>query len=528
VRRRILNLAIAIALILAAALCHAQSPNQNLMEKMAGGEKPRSGFTAMGESISSGFKKGFQAVSKPFQGATADADDRSDPTRLGNKAKPGAELYTAVAASLERRGMFQEAERQYQKGLAASPNHLDTMLAYGQFLDRRSRLKEATEMYQRAIKAHPDDPRPYNHLGLCLASHGALDQAAAAMDRAVRLDPTRPVYRNNIAAILVEKGDNRTAFGHLRAVHDEATAYYNLGYLLQKRGDNEAAMRHFAVALKRNPEMKEALVWMEHLRRATPEGNAAAAQLARRTDVGAAVTVSPPVQQPSGVPTQPPVAPQQQLPVAPQPRLAPQPQAPLAPPQQPVLQQPAQAAAPVYQATTQRFTSAWPAQAAEPLTADRRAAAPPVGPPAVSMQPAPTPSAPIQVAPAQPAPIQVAPAQPAPMWIFPTDARPPVTSAGQQPTAPASQPTPAPQQPTTAAGQATAIENLRWASLFNQPGQTQPTSRTQATPQPVGESRSSSSAPLPSSTQVPATPIYGAPETNVIYPLPPVETTTRR
>ncbi|NLE36760.1 MAG: tetratricopeptide repeat protein [Pirellulaceae bacterium] len=275
-----IGLTLVAAWMLNAAFCPAQSPK--FQDRTAGPAAKPSGLSAMGDSLSSGFKKGLDALGKPFEPLGA-KDAPPDPTSLNSQSKPSADLYLAVGRSQEEKGLTGQAEENYRKALDASPNHLGAALAYGRLLGRRGRLDEAVEVYQKAIKSHPQDSRPYNDLGLCLASHGVFDRSLAALERAVQLEPKRAVYRNNAATVLVEMGNHRAAFGHLRAVHDEATAYYNLGYLLQKQGNNDAALRHFAAAIERNPAMEEARTWFEHLSNSGLEARSAA-QIARRPE----------------------------------------------------------------------------------------------------------------------------------------------------------------------------------------------------------------------------------------------------
>ena len=120
-------------------------------------------------------------------------------------------------------------------------------------------------LYQRAVKAYPRRASVHNNIGLFYARQGRLDEAAAAMTRAVQLDPKNPLYRNNFATVLVDQGKLREAFLQLRDVHSEAAAYYNMGYLLNKKGQTQAAMQHFALALRADPLMVPAQQWIEYL-----------------------------------------------------------------------------------------------------------------------------------------------------------------------------------------------------------------------------------------------------------------------
>ena len=54
-------------------------------------------------------------------------------------------------------------------------------------------------------------------------------------------------------------------------MHSEAAAYYNLGYLLNKKGQTQAAMQHFVLALRADPSMIAAQQWIEYLQKKTTQ-----------------------------------------------------------------------------------------------------------------------------------------------------------------------------------------------------------------------------------------------------------------
>ncbi|MBN1911422.1 MAG: tetratricopeptide repeat protein [Pirellulales bacterium] len=267
----------AAAVLLMAALGAAQDIQglQGLQRVQTVPQK-KTGLAAWSDSVASGFKRMADAV-KPKTPTTR----APDPISLSSTVRPSPDLYLAVAQSYEEAGALEQAEAQYRKAVEASTDNLPAMIAYGRFLQRRERLAEAESLYQKAARAHPQDTVVLNCLGLCHAQHDQLSQAVATFEKAIQIDPAKSVLRNNLAAILVDLGRNEEAFSHLRAVHNEATTYYNLGYLLQKRGDKAAAAGHFAMALRANPQMNDARVWLEHLR-ANPDPPSAEMLAARQ------------------------------------------------------------------------------------------------------------------------------------------------------------------------------------------------------------------------------------------------------
>lgn len=185
---------------------------------------------------------------------------------LATKATPSPQLHVAAARLSEQSGKVAEAEQHYQQALKIDARHAGALVGYARLRDRKGRPEEATQLYQRATKAHPDNDAIFNDLGLCLARQRLFKESVAAFERAVQLEPKKWLYRNNIAMVLVEMGDVDAAVSHLRAVQGEAVAQYNVGYILQKKGNSEAAAMHFARALEKNPSLVEARTWLDKLR----------------------------------------------------------------------------------------------------------------------------------------------------------------------------------------------------------------------------------------------------------------------
>jgi len=197
--------------------------------------------------------------------AAGSTSPASDPVSLANKAKPSAELYLATARFSEQSGKTAEAEKLYQKALRVDSRHAEALVGYARLKDRQGRMDEATRLYRRAAEAHPKNASILNDLGLCLARQRKFGEAIAALQRAIHLAPKKWLYRNNLAMVLVETGKADAAVAQLMAVQEEAVAHYNVAYILQKKGDSEAATRHFAIALQRNPSLEEARIWLAKL-----------------------------------------------------------------------------------------------------------------------------------------------------------------------------------------------------------------------------------------------------------------------
>jgi Tfp pilus assembly protein PilF len=189
----------------------------------------------------------------------------NDPISLSSPAKPGVELYVAVARLYEETGRLSEAEDQYKKGLKVAPGDLRALLGYARLKDRTGQADEALNLYREAVKAHPREPAVYNNMAVHYAHRGMLPMAAKAMRAAIQLRPQEVKYRDNIATVLIQLDRPQEAFEHLCAVHDEATAHYDLGFLMMKIQQRQAAELQFSLALRINPSLVPARQWLDRL-----------------------------------------------------------------------------------------------------------------------------------------------------------------------------------------------------------------------------------------------------------------------
>jgi tetratricopeptide (TPR) repeat protein len=423
-----------------------------------GRQPKKSGLAGLADSIGSGMKRGANKVSQSLNPA-GEPVDTADPTRLSNNATPGPDLYIAVARTQEERKRYHEAEEQYAKALGGWPDHLPSMLAYAGYLDRRGHADQAIQQYEQAVRTHPREAAAWNHLGLCHAEHRGFAKAASALEQAIALEPTEPLYRNNLASVLVEMGRNGDAYSQLHAVQDEATAYYNLGFLLQERGRNEEAARHFAAALRANPQLSDARTWLDHLQ--------------------SSYVARPPQSQPVTTPGRPSMDP---VAVALRPTVA----------AQPPVAEPSVAALPQLTAPGQSLPSM-----------------PPAG------------RSPIRVSPAVPTPSAVPPPF-APdrreasgvQQLPPVPRSRPTETPTAVPGVSTFRPRPAPALPRLASPDPTAGSGM--ADRMAEPERT-------VYPDPSAPAESRTVAPLPPVSPPRSTKSYGTPGTNVVYPLPPVE-----
>lgn len=220
------------------------------------------------QSTSSGnpFKDGWDKVTGAFSSKKAPAaEPLDDSVSLSGRSKPTGNTYVAIARLLEQSGKLAEAEKQYQVALKENSKDLAAMLGYARLKERMGKPDDAVALYQQAGKTYPQEASVFNNLGLCHARRGAFDDAIISLGRAVLLQPKNALYRNNIATVLVEMNRMQEAYSHLRVVHNEAACYYNLGFLLNKKGKTQEAAQHFAIAWQLDPSLAQAKQWLDRL-----------------------------------------------------------------------------------------------------------------------------------------------------------------------------------------------------------------------------------------------------------------------
>ena len=212
-----------------------------------------------------------------------------DPTSLANRpGDVGGALNYHAAKVYEADGNVAGAMALYQKSLQMTPNDPLAMIGYARLLDRTGNFREAERLYLRAIELEPNNVVALNDLGMIYARQGMLDAALASLSQAVQLQPSNQRYRNNIAIVLIDAGRTDQAFAQLAAVHGDATAHYNVAFLLTRRNMNDQAVGHLQQALAMNPQFAPARQLLDSL--AAPAGYAQQAAPPSRDVSGYPVT----------------------------------------------------------------------------------------------------------------------------------------------------------------------------------------------------------------------------------------------
>ncbi len=120
-------------------------------------------------------------------------------------------------------------------------------------------LSAAIEAQKKVAAERADDPTVFNDLGNLFQLAKRPIEAEAAYRRAIELDANRASIHFNLGLLLEQRGENRSAMKEYQAAIKleprHAWAHYQVGSLLEKGGREAAAIRSYARAFALDPQL---------------------------------------------------------------------------------------------------------------------------------------------------------------------------------------------------------------------------------------------------------------------------------
>ena len=105
------------------------------------------------------------------------------------------QVFNEAAAALTK-GDYAAAERGFLEILAASPDHVDSLLNLGVVYARTGRLENAVTEYLRVEELQPGSPRVLQNLTMAYLKQEAYANALAVFSRLMAIDPQTPIARD--------------------------------------------------------------------------------------------------------------------------------------------------------------------------------------------------------------------------------------------------------------------------------------------------------------------------------------------
>jgi tetratricopeptide (TPR) repeat protein len=173
--------------------------------------------------------------------------------------------HVAAGTDFLKKGLWDDAEREFRLALDADGNNLDALAGLGQVEVARGQFSEAVPLLERATRVSSQMVSAFRSLGDAYAATGDLPRAATAYRRAVALAPADVGMRLSLANSLIEIGE----FAEARNVCQDAIrlskgnppelarSYRQLGEACSREGNTPEAMASLYKAAELAPRDTE-------------------------------------------------------------------------------------------------------------------------------------------------------------------------------------------------------------------------------------------------------------------------------
>ncbi len=206
---------------------------------------------------------------KPSEAQSAKAEKPAETKKLA-KRKPSAEACVTFGdfllkeatggkrSEVEQRQMLDQARRAYQQALEINPKYLPAHRGLAQVYLAEGDSERAFTSYQASLKVFPQEPLLWYDLGLAHGRNKEWQPAVDALAQACDLAPGDRRYVHALGYCLARAGAYDQSVDCFRRVDSEARAHYNVARMLLQMNQTELGRQHLQLALKIEPELKEA------------------------------------------------------------------------------------------------------------------------------------------------------------------------------------------------------------------------------------------------------------------------------
>jgi tetratricopeptide (TPR) repeat protein len=181
--------------------------------------------------------------------------------RLALEVDPAcAKCYGNLAASLDTRGYYTEAIKDFELALTLRPDAFgNERRNFGLVLFRLGRLPEAIAQFRLHLERYPGDVEVRNYLGVTLMHAGQMEAAARQLEEAVRLDPHHAAALTNLALAVSALGRPAEAIPYFqRAIQVNPTdplSRFGLARAYRAVGNGSAAQEQVEVLKRLDPRL---------------------------------------------------------------------------------------------------------------------------------------------------------------------------------------------------------------------------------------------------------------------------------
>jgi tetratricopeptide (TPR) repeat protein len=170
--------------------------------------------------------------------------------------KDNALLYCHLGIQLENQDKPDEAIEYFNKAIQLWPDFLSPNLHLGELLIKRKQYKESIPYLNKVLEVSPNYPIAHVNIGMVLAALGENDAAVKAFEQAIKLDSRCVTAYVNMATVKTQQGLTDEAIQDLRQsiqIYPTAEAYFNLGFILEMKGEIKESISSYRNALTFEP-----------------------------------------------------------------------------------------------------------------------------------------------------------------------------------------------------------------------------------------------------------------------------------
>ncbi len=195
------------------------------------------------------------------QGANEVPDARKPAeSDFDTEKEPSISVATRYAAGqlAESQNNPANAMRQYEEALRLKPDHVPSLYRLGVVAAQVKQYPQAIETWKRYVKATHESAGGYANLGFCHELAGDFQAAESAYQKGIAKEAKNQPCRVNYGLMLARQDRVTDAINHLRTVLTPAEVSYNLGSIHEQLGRKEQARALYQQALALDPDFDDA------------------------------------------------------------------------------------------------------------------------------------------------------------------------------------------------------------------------------------------------------------------------------
>lgn len=137
-----------------------------------------------------------------------------------------AEAWYHLAYVYERSQMYREEIDALKKVIAIKPDRGDAYIKLGSAYNRLGQYPDAVKSFNLALKYLPKNPLIYNNLAVSYGMIGKTNDEISSLEKAIALRPSYATARYNLGVVLLKKGRRAEALKQYNELKkfDEGTA----------------------------------------------------------------------------------------------------------------------------------------------------------------------------------------------------------------------------------------------------------------------------------------------------------------